>query len=218
MAMIDVPVFDMKGASLGSEQIDEALLGGHVRYPLLKDAVVAFEASQRQGTVQTKTRAMVHGASRKLYRQKGTGRARAGNIRTPVRRGGGHTFAKINRDFTRSLPRRMRRLARNSAILAKLKSGSALIVDSIQFDAPKTKAFAGMLSAVGIKGTCLVTLSERDENAWKSGRNIPGVNVLPLEALNAYHVLQPGRVVFSRDAFTRLKSELENKGGADQAE
>lgn len=206
MATIEVPVFDMSGAQLGAEQIDEAQLGGKVRVQLLKQSVVAYEAAQRQGTFASKTRAEVEGSSRKLYRQKGTGNARAGNVRTPVRRGGGHAFAKQPRDFRVELPRRMRKLARDSAILAKLQAGRVVIIDSIAFPEPKTRKFAGMLKSCGIDGSCLVALEQRDSGAWRAGRNIPGVDVLPLAEVNAYQVLRPRHVVFSRGAFGQLKS------------
>lgn len=203
--MLEIPVYDMSGATIGTEQIDPAALGGKVRASLLKQAIIAFEAGQRQGTMASKSRAMVHGASRKLYRQKGTGNARAGNLRTPVRRGGGHAFHKINRDFDQPLPKRMRVVARNAAFLAKIRGGSAIIIDPLKFDAPKTKVFAGMLKSVGAAGSCLVATAERDMAVWKSGRNIPGVEILPLAQVNAYHVLKPRRVIFTREAFLRLK-------------
>jgi large subunit ribosomal protein L4 len=214
---IDIPVFDMSGARVGSERIDEALLGGTVRVQLLKQAIVAHESARRQGTFKSKTRAEVEGSSRKLYRQKGTGNARAGNVRTPVRRGGGHAFAKTPRQFDQPLPRRMRLAARNSAILAKMKAGKTLIIDSLRFDAPKTKRFAGMLKSVGARGACLVALAERDENVWRSGRNIQGVQVLPFAQVNAYHVLRPRQVIFSREAFDRLKSDCRKTGGGSES-
>jgi large subunit ribosomal protein L4 len=136
--MIEIPVLNPKGEKVGTEKLDPEQLGGKVRYDLLKQAVVTYRANARQGTVMTKSRGMVHGASRKLYRQKGTGRARAGNLRTPVRVGGGHAFAKINRDFSKKFSKKMRRLARNSAILAKAMAGTAMIVDGLKFDEPKT--------------------------------------------------------------------------------
>ncbi|MEE8169986.1 MAG: 50S ribosomal protein L4, partial [Phycisphaerae bacterium] len=176
-SVIDIPVYDMAGSKLGAEQIDASLLGGTVRAPLLKQAIVAHEAACRLGTAASKSRAMVQGSSRKLFRQKGTGNARMGNARTPVRRGGGHAFAKQPRDFSVRFPRKMRRLARDSALLAKMKSGNALIIDAIRFDQPKTKAFAGMLAAVGATGSCLVTLADRNETVWRSGRNLPGIDI-----------------------------------------
>jgi len=177
-----------------------------VRDALLKQAIVAYEAGQRQGTVATKSRGMVQGSSRKLYRQKGTGNARAGNLRTPVRRGGGHTFAKVPRDFSQRMPRRMRNQARNSAFLAKMQAGQVLIIDPLRFETPKTKQFAGMLKAVGVSGSCLVALQARDDSIWRAGRNIPGVNVRTLAEVHAYEVLRPRRVIFTREAFAMLKA------------
>lgn len=214
--MLEIPVFDASGARIGSEQIDSDALGGRVRVDLLKQAIVAFELSQRQGTFATKSRGMVVGSTRKIYRQKGTGNARAGSVRTPVRRGGGHAFAKIPRDFDRKMPRRMRRLARNSAILAKIQSGGAMIIDALKFDAPKTKQFAGMLKAVGATRGCLVALKDRDTNVWRAGRNIPGVDIRALSDVNPYEVLRPRHVIFSRDAFAALKADPENLGEAKE--
>lgn len=203
--VLEIPVFDAKGARIGAEQIDADALGGKVRVRLLKQAVVAYELGQRQGTFASKSRAMVHGASRKLYRQKGTGNARAGNLRTPTRRGGGHSFHKIPRDFSQRMPRRMRTLARNSAILAKIQAGDAMIIDPLATEQPKTKQFAALLKAVGAGGTCLVAMKDRDMGVWRSGRNIPGVNIKMLADVNPFEVLRPRHVIFSRDAFAALK-------------
>ena len=125
--MIDVPVYNMSGEQTGSMQIDESLLGGRVRFDLLKQAVVSWQLNQRQGSARTKSRGMVQGSTHKLYRQKGTGNARVGNARTVVRRGGGVAFAKTERNVVRhAMPRKMRQLARNSALLAKLQAGTML--------------------------------------------------------------------------------------------
>lgn len=202
--MIEVPVMDMKGQRLGSEQIDPKALGGTVRVQLLKQAVVAYRAAQRMGTVKHKSRAEVHGAGRKLYRQKGTGNARAGNLRTPVRRGGGRTFARVPSDWSVELPRRMRRLARDSAILSKLQAGQALILDSIRFDTPKTKQFQAMLKALDAERGCVLAVAARDVNVWRAGRNIPTVDIKPVQELNAYDILRRRKLVIVRDAFRTL--------------
>ena len=120
--MIDVAVYNRDGKEIETLQVDEAVFGGVVRHPLLKQAIVMYHANSRVGTGATKSRGMVTGSTRKLYRQKGTGNARAGNARTPVRVGGGHTFAKVARDFGKDMPKKQRRLACDSAILAKLQS------------------------------------------------------------------------------------------------
>src|SRR5207237_8180498 len=134
MATLEIPGFDAQGTRVGSEQIDSDVVGGKVRVQLLKQAIVAYEGGQRQGTFASKSRGMVDGSTRKLYRQKGTGNARAGGVRTPVRRGAGHSFPKIPRDFDRAIPRRIRRLDRISAILARMGAGQALIVATIRCD------------------------------------------------------------------------------------
>lgn len=199
--MLELPVLDMTGKSVGTESFDPETLGGRVRYELLKQAVVAYRASARQGTAATRGRGDVQGSTRKLYRQKGTGRSRAGNARTPIRRGGGHTFAKTARDFSKTLPRQMRRLARNSAILAKAMSGTALIVKGADFEVPKTARFASMLKAVKAERGALMALAAEDANLVKSARNIPDVAVKLVWDLNAYDVLRCRKLIFTPEAF-----------------
>ncbi len=206
--MIEIPVYNMEGKQLGSEKLDPASLGGRVRTHLLKQAVVTYRANRRQGTVTTKSRGMVHGASRKLYRQKGTGRARAGNLRTPVRVGGGHTFAKINRDFTMKFSRQMRRMARNSAILAKAQSGTTLILQGLQFDAPKTAKLAAALEATKTERGALIAVACLEPNLAKSGRNIQRLAMKDVGTLNAYDVLRARHLIFTPEAFAALNSEL----------
>lgn len=202
--VFEIPVINVKGEQVGSEKLDPALFGQRVRHSLLKQAVIAYRNAQRQGTVMTKSRGMVHGASKKLYKQKGTGRARAGNLRTPTRRGGGHAFAKINRDFSMKLNRNMRRLARNNAVLAKAATGSAMILQGLKLDEPKTARLAGILKATGVRGSALISLASADVNLIKSGRNIPALSLKLVREINAYDVLRARRVVFTPDAFKEL--------------
>ncbi|MFQ5423042.1 MAG: 50S ribosomal protein L4 [Phycisphaerae bacterium] len=213
--MIEIPVVDSAGKKVGSEQLDPKLLGGSVRYALLKQAVVAYRANRRQGTVATRSRGMVQGSSRKLYRQKGTGRARAGNARTPVRRGGGHTFAKVQRDFSKALPRQMRRLARNSAILAKAISGSALILSDLAFDEPKTRKLAGILKAVDAERGALMALTSIDPNLLKSGRNIAGVGIKSVWEVNAYEILRHRKLIFTPESFKALVDDPMTAGNPE---
>jgi len=205
--MIEVPVYNMDGQSQGSVEIDEAILGGEVRPHLLKQAIVRYQNGIRQGTAATKSRGMVRGSTRKLYKQKGTGRARAGNNRTPVRRGGGHTFRKETRDFSQALPKKMRRLARNNAILAKIQSNDAMVVEGLGFDTPKTKRFAEMLQAIGVEKSCVLALREPDANVWKSGRNIPKTEICLVQQLNAYGILRRQKLIFTKDAFEALVAD-----------
>ncbi|HUN80172.1 MAG TPA: 50S ribosomal protein L4 [Phycisphaerae bacterium] len=202
--MIEIPVLNTKGEKIGSEKLDPALFGDRVRIDLLKQAVVTYRANQRQGTVATKNRSMVAGSTRKLYRQKGTGNARAGNIRTPVRKGGGRAFPKSTRDFSMKLPRQMRRLARNSAILAKARDGAAVILDGLKFSEPKTKELVLILKAVKVDRGALLATSNADPNLYKSGRNIPSLAMKLVADVNAYDVLRARNVVFTRDAFKTL--------------
>jgi len=160
-----------------------------------------YHANKRQGTAATKNRGLVAGSTRKLYRQKGTGHARAGTVRTPVRVGGGVAFAKSVRDFSQRMPKRQRRLARDSAVLAKLQSGSVVVVDELKFEAPKTKEFARVLANLKIERSCLVTIPQRDDNLYKSARNVPKVSVMAVGDLNAGDICNRQKMLFTREAF-----------------
>jgi large subunit ribosomal protein L4 len=129
--MIELSVYNRSGKEVDKISVDEAVLGGAVRYALLKQAIVMHHANQRVGTVQTKSRGMVAGSDKKLYRQKGTGNARVGNRRTGVRVGGGMIFGKVPRDFSQKMPRKQKRLARDSAVLAKLKKNGVVVIDGL---------------------------------------------------------------------------------------
>src|SRR4051794_8853829 len=129
--MIEVPVYNQTGSKIETMQVDEAKLGGEVRTNLLKQALVMYHANQRQGTVRTLARGEVEGSTRKIYRQKGTGNARMGSIRQPVRKGGGHAKQKRPKDWRQAMPKKARRLARNSAILSKLQSGDVRVLNEI---------------------------------------------------------------------------------------
>lgn len=213
--MLSVLVFNESGQQVGTESIDPALLGGKVNAALLKQAAVMYHANQRQGTVAQKTRGEVAGSSRKLYRQKGTGRARMGNLRTPVRRGGGRAFPRKPREFRQEMPKAMRRLARNQAVLAKIQSQDALIVDGLRFDQPKTKRFAALLRALQADKGCVFATAGVDRPLYMSARNIPRTRVMDVAELNAFDVLSGRRLVFTRDAF---RSFCETAGGRAKAE
>src|SRR3954470_22604047 len=137
--MIEVPIYNQAGDKVDTFQLDPAKLGGEVRTNLLKQALVMYHANQRQGTVQTQARGEVAGSTRKLFKQKGTGNARTGGIRNPIKRGGGHAKQKRPKDWRQALPKKARQLATKHAILSKLQSEDVRIIDSFSFDAPKTK-------------------------------------------------------------------------------
>ena len=202
--MIDIAVHNRQGKELESLRVDEDIFGGSVRYALLKQAIVMYHANKRVGTAATKSRGMVRGSTRKLFRQKGTGNARVGNARTGKRVGGGVTFAKVARDFGKRMPKKQRRLARDSAVLAKLLSGSVVVVDELNFDGPKTKAFAEVLGNLNIERSCLVTVVDRDDNLYRSARNIPKIDVLAVTDLNAGDICNRQKMLFTKDAFLAL--------------
>jgi large subunit ribosomal protein L4 len=202
--MIDVAILNREGKEIESLQVDENLFGGCVRYELLKQAIVRHQANQRVGTAATKSRGMVKGSTAKLFRQKGTGNARVGNSRTGKRVGGGVTFAKVNRDFSKRMPRKQRQLATASAILSKLQTGNVVIVDELGFDAPKTKDFVGILGNLKIDRSCLVTTNVQDDNLYKSVRNVPKVEMLPVSDLNAGDICNKQKMLFTKDAFLSL--------------
>ncbi len=199
--MIKLAVYNTDGQEVESLKVDEAVLGGSVRYSLLKQAVVMYHANKRVGTAASKSRSMVAGSSKKLFRQKGTGNARVGNIRTGKRKGGGATFAKTTRDFSKSMPKKQRRLARDSAILAKLLRSDVVVVDGLHFDKPKTKDFAGILGNLKIDRSCLVTVSSENVNLYKSANNIPKVDVMPVSELNAGDICRHRKMLFTKEAF-----------------
>ncbi len=203
--MLSVPVYNMTGQKVGDAEIDEALLGGTVNPALLKQAVVMYHANQRQGTVANKSRGQVEGSTRKIYRQKGTGRARMGPVRSPVRRGGGRAFAKRPREYRQAMPKKMRRLARDQAVLAKIQASDALIVDGLKFETPKTAPLAKLLAAVNAGRGCVLATKGSDVNVFKSGRNIPRTEVADVASLNAFQILSRRKLVFTRDAFDRFK-------------
>jgi large subunit ribosomal protein L4 len=199
--MIDVPVYNMTGEQTGTMQIDEAVLGRWVRTDLLKQAVVMWRTNQRQGSARTKNRSRVQGSTRKLYRQKGTGNARSGPARTNIRRGGGVAFAKLDRNYRLDMPKKMRQLARRSALLAKLQSKSVAVVDPLSMSEPKTKTFQGMLQKLGADKGCCLALAKPNDAIYKSGRNIPKTEIMPAYELNAYEILRRRKLLFTKEAF-----------------
>lgn len=202
--MIDIAVLNREGKELESLQVDESVFGGCVRYGLLKQAIVRHQANKRVGTAATKSRGMVKGSTAKLFRQKGTGNARVGNSRTGKRVGGGVTFAKVNRDFSKRMPRKQRQLATASAILSKLQTGNVVVVDELGFDVPKTKDFVAILGNLKIERSCLVTTNVQDDNLYKSIRNVPKVDMLPVSDLNAGDICNKQKMLFTKDAFLSL--------------
>ncbi len=208
--MIDLAVYNKDGDKVESLKVDESVFGGSIRYPLLKQAIVMYQANKRVGTAATKSRGMVKGSTSKLFRQKGTGRARVGNARTGKRVGGGVTFAKVNRNFGKRMPKQQRRLARDSAVLAKLLSNDVVVINELVFGQPKTKEFASVLGNLKIERSCLVTTGATDENVYKSARNIPRIAVMSVSQLNAGDICNHNKLLITKDAFLALASRDES--------
>lgn len=211
--MISVPIKSATGGDVGTYEFDPAELAPGINKQLLHDAVVMYEANRRVGTVRTKSRGEVAGSTKKLFRQKGTGRARMGPKRTPIRRGGGMAFAKRPKDWSYRMPKKAVKLATRMALLSKFQDGEAIVLDSLSVDQPKTKVIADMLKALGVdRQGCLLAIRDNDAVLWKSARNIPTLNVAPARELNAYDLLRQKRLVVTKDAMDLLRQPESDHG------
>ena len=208
----DLPVMDVQGKEVGRIQVDAGQIDLRVRTRLLKEAVLMYQANKRVGTHETKTRSMIAASNKKPWRQKGTGRARAGTRRSPLWRGGGIIFGPHPRDYSYALPVKMRQLAIRSAIFAKLRDGEVMVVDGLQAEAPRTKVLAGVLKALGITRRCLIGTESLDRNLVLSARNIPGVLIAPIREFNALDVLASKTVLLTRGAMDVLLKAGAAKG------
>ncbi len=202
--MIEVPIYNQKGDKIETFALDEAKLGGTVRDHLLKQALVMYHANQRQGTVRTQARGEVAGSTRKMFRQKGTGNARTGGIRNPIKVGGGHAKQKRPKDWRQAMPKKARRLARNSAILAKIQSSDIRVVDQITLDQPKTKFVAEIFKALSIDRSCLLALPGRDEQLERSARNLARTTLTTVDQLNAWDILQNRTLLMTRQGLEKI--------------
>jgi large subunit ribosomal protein L4 len=198
--MIELAVYNKAGKKIDSLKIDEATLGGEVRPALLKQAYVRQHAHQRQGSARSRSKGMVAGSTKKLYRQKGTGNARMGQKRTNIRKGGGVAFAKTRtRDaFRQEMPKKMRRLANRNALLAKLVDDEVKVIDAFAFKEPKTGAMRDILDALGVNRTCLIALDAGNRNGLLSARNLADVSVLRVDQLNVFDLLNHRYLVLDR--------------------
>lgn len=206
--MATLPIYNESGAKVGDYEIDPNAIAPKISKQLLHDAIVMYLANRRQGSNKTKTRGEVSGSTKKMYRQKGTGNARMGSKRTPQRRGGGHANARQPRSFYYRLNRKAVQAATRMAIASKIQSGNVVVLDKLSIAEPKTKAMASVLKAIGLQGvTATLATSGVDRNVYKSGRNIPGLNVSPVSDLNALSVLSPRKLVVTKEALDWLKSK-----------
>ncbi len=202
--MLSVPVFTMTGERRGEVQIDPAVLGGEVRPRLIKQAIVTWLDHQRLEAARRKSRRDIAGSTRKMYRQKGTGNARMGPIRAPHRRGGGRAFAKRGPRSSKDMPRKMGRLARNSALLAKIQAGDVVAVENLACAQPKTKLIAAMLGALKVSTGAVVATAGYDRNVLLSGRNIDRTEVRVFDELHAYEIVRRPKLIVSKAALEKL--------------
>ncbi|MBI2849114.1 MAG: 50S ribosomal protein L4 [Chloroflexi bacterium] len=186
---MDVPVFSTGGEQVGQIQLEDSIFGISPRLPVVHQALVCQLANARQGTVDTKTRGEVSGGGAKPFRQKGTGRARQGSIRSPLHRGGGVVFGPHPRSYDQSIPKKMRRLALKSALSAKVAENRLVVLDQLIVDYPRTKDIVAILKRLSIDSSALIVLSESNANVVKSARNIPRVKTTLAGCLNTVDVL-----------------------------
>ncbi|HEV3025263.1 MAG TPA: 50S ribosomal protein L4 [Pirellulales bacterium] len=212
--MATLPIYDRTGQEVGSYELDPAALAPRINKQLLHDAVVMYQSNLRLGTAKSKSRGEVRGTTKKMYRQKGTGNARAGSRRSGIRRGGGHIFAKRPRDWSYRLPRKAVQLATRMALASKVRDGQMVVIDDLAFTAPRTKEMAGILRALKCEGgSLLVTTAAYDVNVYKSARNIDGVTVQPVSGLNALNVLTPRKMLVTRAALDVISHRAASHGG-----
>ena len=207
--MPNLKVFDLTAKEVGEIELNEAIFGVEVHSTLMHQAMVMQLANQRLGTAATKTRAMVRGGGRKPWRQKGTGRARAGTTRSPIWIGGGVVFGPHPRSYVKKMPRKARRLALKSALSAKVIASELLVLDGMQFEAPKTKQVLALMKAFEIESQkALFILGETNENVVKSTRNIPGVKTITSLGLNVVDLLHHDKIFITKDAVAKIEEML----------
>jgi len=198
-------LYNMQGEQIGEIELNAAVFGAEVNHHLLWEAVKVYLANQRVGTASTKTRAEVRGGGRKPWRQKGTGRARHGSIRSPIWRGGGIVFGPKPRDYRLRLPKKARRQALRSALSAKAAENRIKVIEELRFEEPKTRRFAALLKALNSPRKTLVVLEQADQNVIKSARNLPGVTTMVARDLNPYQVLNHDEILFTRGGIAQVE-------------
>jgi large subunit ribosomal protein L4 len=215
--MASIAIHNKSGAEVGKYEIDSTDLAPAINRQLLHDVVVMYQANLRLGTHKTKTRSEVAGSTKKLYRQKGTGNARAGTRRAGHRVKGGHIFALRPRDYSFRLPKKAVQAATRMALASKLADNQLVLIDELKFESPKTKEMAGILKSLKLdKATTLVATEGYNLTVLKSARNIDGVTVSPVKDLNALAILKPRRVLMTKAALdaVRASAKAANEGKA----
>ena len=203
--MANVAVYDIANKQVGDIELKESIFCVEMNAGLVHQAVVMQLASQRLGNHATKTRSMVRGSGRKPWKQKGTGRARSGSTRSPIWVGGGTVFGPTPRSYAFSMPRKQRRLAIKCALSDKVANNEIVVLDSINFDAPKTKEVVKMLEAFSADKKSLIITADYAENVEKSSRNIPGVKAINTTGLNVFDILNADKMFITKDAIDRIE-------------
>lgn len=211
--MANLSLYNVKGEEVGKIEIADSFLSEKINKQLLFDAVQSYLANQRSGTASTKTRAEVSGGGKKPWRQKGTGRARAGTIRSPLWKGGGIVFGPRPRDYSFYLGKKAKKKAIRGAILLKLREGKVKIVDSLPMNNPKTKEMVAYLKNIESGNTVLILTSDVDNyrNIYLSARNIPGVSAQRIDYVTVYELLKHKEIVMTKAAFERFKEVFGNE-------
>ncbi|HEX5399435.1 MAG TPA: 50S ribosomal protein L4 [Verrucomicrobiae bacterium] len=203
-----IAIKNLEGKDQGELEVKFPLVEGGKGTQAVHDTVVAYQAAQRSGTASTKTVGEVAGSNKKPWRQKGTGRARAGSFRSPLWAGGGVVFGPKPRDYSKKVSKKTRHLALRKALSERLKAGDVVVVDDLKLPSHRTKEFAGVVSALELKGTTLVVASGVDKNLSLASRNLPKVVLTTSDSLNTYDVLRPDKLLFTRDAFEKVSDRL----------
>jgi len=216
---VKVPVYNLSGEEVRQIEVSDTVFAVPFNEAVVHQVMVGLQANARQGTASTKTRANVRGSSRKLFRQKGTGYARAGSKKNPLRRGGGVTFGPHPRDYSQDTPRKMRRLALKCVLSAKAGDGELKVLDGFDFTEPKTRKMAEALAALGIDSSTLIVTQEPEENVIKSARNLPQIKTTPANVLNILDILSY-KTLLMTEAAVRVAEKLWGNGltqGGDNA-
>jgi len=204
-----ISIKNLDGKSQGELEVKFALVENGKGTQAVHDAVTAYRAAQRSGTACTKTAGEVAGTNKKPWRQKGTGRARAGSFQSPLWVGGGVVFGPKPRDFSKKISKKTKSLALRKALSERLKAGDVVVVDSFKLSTPKTKDFMNAIKALDIDGTMLVvSCGEENKNLTLASRNISFVDVTTSESLNTYDVLRPDKLLFTKSAFEKVEARL----------
>ena len=206
--MPKVAVFNVSGSQVGDIELAEAIFGIQPNTHVLHSAVVLQQAAERQGTHKTKGRSEVRGGGRKPWKQKGTGRARQGSIRSPQWVGGGTVFGPTPRSYGFKLPKKVRRLAIKSALSSKVIGNEIIVLDQLALNTPKTKEFKGILGSLKVARKALVVTANYEDNVALSARNIPGVKFLTVEGINVLDVLAHDQLIITKEAVEKVQEVL----------